>query len=131
MKIAIPIFGNRVSPRFDVCPEFWIIELRDGKIESEERQSVESFTLQQRLNHLSSLGVDKIICGGIDNFCIDHLGTRGIEVIHNVSGEAAEALNLFLRGDLRPGFCCEPKRRGYCWKRGFRGRRNIYGRSKM
>lgn len=133
MKIAIPIFGSRVSPRFDVCPELWIIELRNGEIENEEKLSIGNFTLQQRLDHLTSMDVNKLICGGIDNFCIDHLGVRGIEVIYNISGEAGEALHLFLRGILRSGFYCERKRGGgfHCLRRGFRGRRNVNGRRKM
>jgi len=133
MKIAIPIFGTRVSPRFDVCPELWIVEFLGGKLENEGRFSMEGLNLQQRLDHLTSNGVDKLICGGIDNLCIDHLGERGIEVIHNVAGEAGEVLALFLKGALRPGFYCKRKgERGfYCWRRVFQGRRSVNGRRKM
>ncbi len=133
MKIAIPIFGTRVSPRFDVCPELWIVELRGRKVEKEEKLSMESLNLQQRLDHLSSRGVDKLICGGIDHFCIDHLGEKGVEVIHNVAGEAGEVLALFLKGHLRPGFYCEGKRRRglYCWRRRAQGRRTMNGRGKV
>ena len=63
-----------------------------------------SFNLQQRLDQLTSRRVDKVICGGIDSFCIDHLGNMGIDVIHNVAGDAGGVLNLFVRGVLRPGF---------------------------
>ncbi len=73
---------------------------------------MESFTLQQRLDQLTSKGVDKIICGGIECFCIDQLEKRGIDVIHNVAGEAGEVLNLFIRGVLRSGFYCNGERRG-------------------
>jgi predicted Fe-Mo cluster-binding NifX family protein len=127
MKVAIPIFKDRVSPRFDVCPEIWIIELNDGKVVNQEKWLMASFNLQQRLDQLTSKGVDKIICGGIDSFCMDHLGNMGIDVIHNVAGEAGEVLNLFIRGVLRPGFYCNGKRgRGFCgWRRGPRGRRNM------
>jgi len=81
---------------------------------------MESFNLQQRLDQLASKGVDKIICGGIDSFCMDHLGNMGIDVIHNVAGEAGEVLNLFIRGVLRPGLYCDGKRgRGFGgWRRG-------------
>ena len=94
---------------------------------------MESFNLQQRLDQLTSKGVDKIICGGIESSCIDQLGNRGIDVIHNVAGEAGEALNLFIKGVLRPGFYCNGKRgRGFCgWKRGSHGRRNIDDERKM
>lgn len=92
-----------------------------------------SFNLQQRLDQLTSKGVDKVICGGIDSFCIGQLGNRGIDVIHNVVGEAGEALNLFIRGVLRPGFYCDRKRgRGFGgWRRGPHGRRNMDDQRKM
>jgi predicted Fe-Mo cluster-binding NifX family protein len=120
MKVAIPLFNHRISPRFDVCPEIWIIEFNDGKVISQEKWPMGSFNLQQRLDQLSSKGVDKVICGGIDSFCVGHLGNMGIDVIHNVAGEAGEALNLFIRGVLRSGFYCNGKRgRGFGgWRRG-------------
>jgi predicted Fe-Mo cluster-binding NifX family protein len=133
MKVAIPLFKDRISPRFDVCQEIWIIELNNGEVINQEKWPMESFNLQQRLDQLTSKGVDKIICGGIDSFCIGQLGNRGIDVIHNVAGEAGEVLNLFMRGVLRPGFYCNGKRgRGFCgWKRGSHGRRNIDDERKM
>ena len=112
MKVAMPLFRDRISPRFDVCPEIWIIELSNGEVINQEKWPMESFNLQQRLDQLTSKRVDKIICGGIDSFCIDQLGNRGIDVIHNVAGEAGEVLNLFIRGRLEPGLCCNGKTSG-------------------
>jgi predicted Fe-Mo cluster-binding NifX family protein len=133
MKIAIPLFKGRISPRFDVCPEIWIVELNNGEVINQEKWPMESFDLQQRLDQLTSNGVDKIICGGIDSFCIGQLGSRGVDVIHNVAGEAGEALNFFIRGVLRPGFYCNGKNgRGFCgWRRGPRGRRNMDDQREM
>jgi predicted Fe-Mo cluster-binding NifX family protein len=133
MKVAMPLFRDRISPRFDVCPEIWIIELSNGEVISQERWPMESFNLQQKLDQLASKGVDKIICGGIDSFCMDHLGNLGIDVIHNVAGEAREVLNLFIRGRLRSGFYCNGKRgRGFHgWRRGPRGSRNMDDQGKM
>ena len=110
MKVAMALFKDRISPRFDVCPEIRIIELNNGKVINQENWPMESFNLQKRLDQLASKGVHKIICGGIDSFCMDHLGNMGIDVIHNVAGEAGEVLNLFIRGVLRPGFYCNGKR---------------------
>jgi predicted Fe-Mo cluster-binding NifX family protein len=122
MKIAIPLFGNRISPRFEFSPEIWIIELNDGEVQSEERFPTNNLSLPQRLDQLALNGVNKIICGGIDGFSLNLLGSRGIDVIHNVVGEAQKGFNLFLRGLLRPGFCCDRRgRRGFCaQKRGFK-----------
>jgi predicted Fe-Mo cluster-binding NifX family protein len=120
MRVAIALFKERISPRFDVCPEVWIIELNNAEVISQEKWGMESFNLQQRLDQLAFKGVDKVICGGMDSFCIDHLGKMGIDVIHNGAGDAMGVLNLFMRGILRSGFYLNGKRgRGfYGWRRG-------------
>ncbi len=51
MKIAIPIFGNRISPRFDFSPEMWIIEVEKGKVVGQEKLSAANLNLPQRLEH--------------------------------------------------------------------------------
>jgi predicted Fe-Mo cluster-binding NifX family protein len=110
MKLAIALFKGRISPRFDVCPEIWIVELKNGEVISQEKWPIESFNLQEKLDQLTSRRVDKVICGGIDSFCLDQLTNRGIAVIHNVAGEAVDTLNLFMRGVLQPGSYCGGKR---------------------
>ncbi len=119
MKVAIPMFGNRISPRFDFSPEIWLVELKNGEMINQEKLTTSNLNLPQRLDQLVSVGVNRMICGGIDGFSIGQLGNRGIDVIHNVAGEAEEALNLFIRGLLQPGCYCERKRgRRSCSRRG-------------
>ncbi|MGD0919265.1 MAG: hypothetical protein ABSB22_22720 [Thermodesulfobacteriota bacterium] len=126
MKIAIPIFGNRISPRFDFSPELWLITVENGELVNQEKIPTANLNLPQRLEQITSNGVDKVICGGIDGFCLNQLGTRGIDVVEDVMGEAEVAFHLFMRGRLRPGFCCErrKRRRGFCpWRTDSEGRR--------
>jgi predicted Fe-Mo cluster-binding NifX family protein len=119
MKIAIPIFGNRISPRFDFSPEMWVIEVERGEVVKEERLSAANLNLPQRLEQVSSNGVDKVICGGIDPFSRNQLGSRGIDVVQDIIGDAEIVIDLFMRGRLRPGLCCERRRgRGSCSWRG-------------
>jgi predicted Fe-Mo cluster-binding NifX family protein len=133
MKIAIPLFGNRISPRFDFSPEMWIIEVERGEVLSKEKLYLANLNLPQRLEQVTSSGVDKVICGGIDGFSRNQLGSKGIDVVQDVIGEAETAFDLFMRGRLRPGFCCERRKgKGSCsWRKGIRGRRNIDDQRKM
>ena len=119
MKIAIPIFENRISPRFDFSPEMWVIEVERGKVVGQEKFSTANLNLPQRLERITSNGVDKVICGGIDGSSRDQLGSRGIDVVQDVIGDADIVFDLFMKGRLRPGFCCEKRgRRGFCpWRR--------------
>jgi predicted Fe-Mo cluster-binding NifX family protein len=133
MKIAIPIFGNRISPRFDFSPEMWIITVENGKLVNQKKLPIANLNLPQRLEQVTSNEVDKVICGGIDGFSRNQLGSRGIDVVQDVIGDAEVVFDLFMKGRLRPGFCCERRRgRGFCgWKRGFHRRRNIDDERKM
>lgn len=125
MKIAIAIFGTRISPRFDFSPEIWVIEVERGEVVRQEKLSTANLNLPQRLEQLTSNGVHKIICGGIDGFSRNQLRSRGIDVVQDIMGDAEVVFDLFMRGRLRPGFCCERRgRRRLClWRRGSRGRR--------
>ena len=125
MKIAIPLFGNRISPRFDFSPELWIITVENGEVVHQEKLPMANLNLPQRLDQLTANKVEQIICGGIDGFCLNQLGNKEIRVLHNIVGEAEVAFRLFMKGRLRPGRCCERRRgRGFCaWKGGPLGRR--------
>lgn len=113
MRIAVPLFGVWISPRFGFSPEMWIVTVENGEIMSEKTISMAGLALPQWFNQLSSLGVDTLICGGIDGFCHRRLKSLGISVIPEIAGEAEDALNLFMDGKLQPGFrSCTRKGRG-------------------
>jgi len=99
--------------------------VEEGKVIHQEIFNVTHQNLTQRIEQLAARGVDKVICGGIDEFSLNQLKNRGMEVLHNVAGEAKTATDLFLKGKLHSGFCCDSRRpRGFCgWRKGLGGRR--------
>jgi predicted Fe-Mo cluster-binding NifX family protein len=125
MKIAIPLFGKRISPRFDFSPEMWIIEVQRGEVVREEKLFTGNLNIPRRLEQITSNGVERVICGGIDGFSRNELGCRGIDVVQDIIGDAEIAFDLFMKGRLRSGLCCEERGgKGFCvGRRGSRGRR--------
>jgi predicted Fe-Mo cluster-binding NifX family protein len=125
MKIAIPLFGSRISPRFDFSPEMWIVEVEKGEVVREEKLFTGNLNIFQRLEQITSNGVDRVICGGIDGFSRNELGCRGIDVVQDITGDAEIVFDHFMRGRLRSGLCCEGRRgKGFCvGKRGSGGRK--------
>jgi len=111
MRVAIPLFGSRVSPRFGCEPEILIVDIEERKEINRRTFSTIGLGIPQRISLLSSLGVDTLICGGIDIFCLRSLSVRGFQIIPSVIGEADEALNYFLSGKLREGQCIRGGRR--------------------
>jgi predicted Fe-Mo cluster-binding NifX family protein len=117
MKVAIPTFGPRVSPRFDYAASLLLFNLEDGKVVGSEKLSLQAWDRFQRLQKLRELGVKTLICGGIDGNSAQILSDYGVRVIAWVAGEADEAMRSFLQGKLRPGVelwsgCRRGRRRG-------------------
>jgi len=110
MKIAIALFGNKVSPRFDLSPKLWIIQEENGEVVHQEKISLEGLTILQRIEKLHLNGITKLICGGIHDFSMNQLRNMGIAVFHNVMGEAELALLNFLKGELQSGSYFEKRR---------------------
>ncbi len=117
MNVAIPLFGSRISPRFDFCQEILIVTIEGAKIVDKKTVSISSLTPFQRIADLCNRNVKTVICGGINGVNHNHLKNSGISVIYDVVGEAEEALNRYLAGQLEPRTFCEGRRRK-TWRKG-------------
>lgn len=103
MRIAIPIFNARVSPRFDCAPEFQLVDLEQGCNILKRNISCADWALSERVARLSRLSVDVLICGGIERIATDALQCKGIKVFSWVSASAEDALSALIRGELETG----------------------------
>jgi predicted Fe-Mo cluster-binding NifX family protein len=103
MRVAIPIFGARISPRFDFAPALLLLTLEKGEIKAREEVSLSSWDLWRRVEKLKEFEVQTLICGGIDCYSQQRLEDKRIRVIPWIAGEAEEALRYFLNGTLKPG----------------------------
>ena len=121
MKIAIPVFENRISPRFDCAPGLRLCEVEGDKITGTREIFCQGFNDNERVSQLKDLGVDTLICGGLPNYLLSILRNIGIKVIPWVAGDTGEALTLFLRGRLNSGMVICPGRKRTRCKRRIRG----------
>ena len=120
MKVAIPLFNNRVSPRFEFAPSLLLARVENNQVMETQEINLKDYDLFQRCALLKDLAVDTLICGGIQGFVIRSLSLTIVQVITPISGEAEEALQSFLQGGLKPPFVTFPPfrkekkcRRGY------------------
>jgi len=100
MKIAIPTFGSRGSPRFDCAQFFLIVTVDDGHPGEREEVAASSWAPHERINKLVGCGVDTVVCGGIDCWSAESLESAGIIIYSWVTGEIEDALAALVRGDL-------------------------------
>jgi predicted Fe-Mo cluster-binding NifX family protein len=103
MKIAIPAFHSKVSPRFDTAQELVLLEVIDGTVINRERQPLQAYSAAGKIKKLLEEGVDTLICGGIDRLSRQQIGLNRIEVYSWVTGEINDAVSCFLRNGLNSG----------------------------
>lgn len=108
MIVTIALFGTRVSPRFDCASEFQVVEVQDNEIVGSQIISAKSWGNADRVNKLLELGVDVLICGGLDMVSDQQLKHHNIKAYSWITGEAADALDCLLQGKLQGGFMMAP-----------------------
>lgn len=99
-KIAIPIFGDRISSRLDCSEEIMLVLVEKGAVK--EREIVRLLTTNpfEKINAIVQMGVDVLICGGLPERCSHRLLGTHVQVIPWVSGEVSEVLTRYLEGML-------------------------------
>ena len=100
MKVAIPMFNSRVSPRFDFAAKILITTIESGKISERQEYALTNLHQIRRSSLLCELRVKVLICGGISSFCHRLIIDNGIRVIPMIQGEIEEVLNRFISGNL-------------------------------
>lgn len=126
MKLAIMLYGTRVSPRFGYSLGVLIVEV-DGQQEIRRKTlETDDYYPEQIPVVLGKEGVEVVISGGMNHYFQDLFRSQGIQVIWGIIGEADDALAAFRDGQLTPGMgCCPEGRRPRQRQRRFRGRRSL------
>ena len=107
MRLAIPIWNERVSPVFDTASRLVLVDVEQGA--EVGRQIVEVVAdpfPTQRARRLTDLQVNGLICGAISRPLASFVSAAGIDLIPWVAGPVEDVLRAYLAGRLS-----EP-----CWR---------------
>ena len=96
IKVAVPLFNNRVSPHFGASPKVLLVMIDHGVIQSEATWDVGGDSPMEIARRLVSLGIQYVICGGIHRAYKDWLTRNGITVMENQRGGAREVIKKLL-----------------------------------
>jgi predicted Fe-Mo cluster-binding NifX family protein len=102
MKIAIPIWEDRVSPVLDSALRLMIVEVVDHRETSRFVYPLDEHDLTRRCLRIKELDINTLICGAVSSPFQRMLQASGIDVIQEISGSAEDVLKAFLQGNL---FC--------------------------
>jgi predicted Fe-Mo cluster-binding NifX family protein len=126
MKIAIPLFGAYVAPRFDSAERILLITVENMKVMQREEVAVPPGPFFPRFNRILALNPDVLICGNIDGFSGRMIVGRGVRLIPRIIGETEGVIKKFLSGELE-AFDADPD--GWC-RSGMGNRPGRRGRGK-
>jgi predicted Fe-Mo cluster-binding NifX family protein len=96
MKIAVPLFNDRVSPHFGSSSITLLVDIRHGRIEREALWELGGENPLELANRLLYLRVDQLICGGIHSYWKEWLISKGIRVLDNQRGVAREVVEKLM-----------------------------------
>ncbi|MBW1732692.1 MAG: hypothetical protein JRJ75_17800 [Deltaproteobacteria bacterium] len=96
MKIAIPLFKNRVAPHFGSSSKVLLVEIVNGAVKQKAKWDMGGEGAMDMVRHLINLGVEKVVCGGISRLHKQWLMDKGVIVEDNQKGEAEKVIEKIL-----------------------------------
>jgi predicted Fe-Mo cluster-binding NifX family protein len=103
MKMAIPVFHTKISPRFDETQGFVLLETENASVVAKENLATKGWSVIEKMKQLVELEIDTLICGGIDRASMQYLSFNGVKVYSWVTGEIDDAVVCFLDNRMKPG----------------------------
>ena len=118
MTVAIPTWGGKISPVFDVARHLLVVNIKGGAEISRHKEAIHEMELPRRSEHITRLGVDVLICGAISWPLERILVSAGVQVIPQTCGPVEDVLLAFESGQLTERAFLMPG----CWRRHWRRR---------
>lgn len=108
MKIAVTYDNGNIFQHFGRTENFKIYEVEDSRIISSEVIGSNGIGHGALAGLLAENGVDVLICGGIGGGAQSALADAGIEVCAGAQGDADQAAEAYLKGELASaGVTCD------------------------
>ena len=100
MKIAVTYENGKVFQHFGKTERFKVYEVEEGKVISSEVISSNGEGHGALAGVLEGQGVNVLICGGLGGGAQAALAEAGIEVCSGAEGDADQAVEAYLKGEL-------------------------------
>lgn len=100
VKLAIACFGEVIAPRFAVARHFRLWEFMDGYRFNTRDLIMIKMGSFARISMLKQVGVNCLICNGIEKLTRSMLESYGCEVIEGVNCAVETALTKFVSGTI-------------------------------
>jgi len=116
MRVAIPIWGDKISPVFDTATRLLVVDIDGSEKNKRVIESMEGDDIARRCAKIKALEVGTLICSAISNPFSRRISASDIRVIQGISGSAEEVLSAFINGKLYEDAFLMPGSKGKPWK---------------
>lgn len=98
MKIAITVWGNRISPVFDSAQTLLVAEIRQKEVVKRQIELFQAGVFSRFIELLTELKIQVLICGALSHEPAAMLAANEIEVIPFITGKVEVVLSLYVKG---------------------------------
>jgi len=113
MKVAMTVWGNRISPVFDSAQTILLADIEDGKIVDRRREFLPRMVAPGLARMVAEKGIDTLICGAISERPSQIIKQSGIKLLSFVGGNAENFLEAYAEGGplelFRMPGCCNKR----------------------
>ena len=112
MKVAITVWGNRISPVFDSAQTILLADIENGEIVDQRREFLPRLVASGLARMLVEKDIETLICGAISERPAQILQQADVNLLSFVSGNAERFLSVYAADDpidsfVMPG--CSPE----------------------
>ena len=100
MKLAIPVWENKVSPVLDTASRLLVVEPNEDGGMSRFEIFLDERDLSRRCLRIQGLGIDTLICGAVTRHFSEMLKASGVDIIPGISGQPDDVLDACFEGRL-------------------------------
>ena len=100
MRIAIPIWNDKVSPVLDAAARLLIVDVENNKEVSRFEIYIDEQDISRRCGCIRDMAVDILICGAVSRPFLRMIETAKINVIPEIAGNITDILGAYLNGNL-------------------------------
>lgn len=99
MKVAMTVWGNRISPVFDSAQTILIADIEDGEIVDQRREFLPRLVASGIARMLVEKNIDTLICGAISERPAEIIQQAEVRLLSFVSGNADKFLAVYAAND--------------------------------
>lgn len=97
MKMALTVWGNRISPVFDAAQMLLVVEIENTKIISRHQEPFYPELPTRLAVRLAEMDVSVLICGAISEMPANILESNGIKLVPFITGDAHKVIDAYVK----------------------------------